>query len=296
MTIALFAWPRKSGWIEVVPFTTNSSRSSLNIDPFLVIRNKSLPSFSWNLPRLIPQRLPVLDLSTNNDLRWINTNVSSSMSACGRALRELYIEQRSTGDPLADLKEEFFTILMHVCGIYYEAPQKVFYLDVPGVGVMSIIFITQVRLEENDTTLVADAHVMALAMDLIHKFGCELLSLHDPEAVSIGCVEESYKLWGSYLAASIERTRDRVHKPDCSIRKGRVKSATIQPFENVLCQCGAGKVSKEFKTVKEWQPFCPFATRCLLAPISPAHAMEQSITDVAFKILEEAVESRRRKD
>jgi MYND finger len=170
--------------------------------------------------------------------------------------------------------------------------KNVFYLDVPDLGRMSIIFVTKIKLEENDATLVADAYVVPLTMDLIQNFSSELCDLREAgPAISVKCSEESYKLWGFYLAACIERTRDWVHKPHCSIGKGAVESETIQPFDKVLCQCGAGKVSEEFESVKEWKPFSRFATRCLLTPIFASHAMEQSIPDDMFDDISKAGDS-----
>jgi MYND finger len=276
---------RKSGWVEVVvPFTTNLSASSLNCDPFPVIRNKLSSEFSWNLPRLSPQRLPALNLSTKNDIHWINSNLMNEFSVREMALRQQHTGDRTTGNPLADLKEELYSVFTNACGLgASETPLKVFYLDLPDLGSMSIIFVTKIKLEENDATLVADACVVPLTMDLIQNLSSELRDLREAgPAISVRCVEESYKLWGFYLAACIERTRDWVHKPHCSIRKGTVESETIQPFDQMLCQCGAGQVSEEFKSVKEWKPFSRFATRCLLTPIFASHAMEQSIPDDIF--------------
>ena len=285
---------RKSGWIEVViPFTMNISSSSFNFGEFPVIQKGVAQPFSWNLPRITPRRLPAVNLFTKNDLQWINTNVTASFSVRERTLREQHIKERTTGNPFVDLKEELFSFFMQASGVQssFKKPQKFLFLETPELGVMCVIFVTQIRLEEDDATVVADAHVLPLTPRLVKDLASELHALNQHGAVTIRCVDASYKLWGLYLAASIERSRDWVHSMHCHRTVSR-KSSSIQPFEDLICECGTGKVSDEFKAVKEWKAFRPFVTRCLLTPIFAAPGMEGSIPKSFFNKFQELMGSK----
>jgi MYND finger len=272
---------RKSGWIEaVVPFTTNTSPASFNVDPFSIIREKSLTPYSWTMPRVIPKGLPVVQLSTDNNLGWIRDHVMSSFSNRERALRDDNFNTRTTGDGFVDLKEELFIIILRAAGLQDPSPHKIFLLETPSMGVCCVIFVKHVKLEESYATLAADAYVLVLTPDLVHRFSRELLDLNEGGAIQIKCSEESYKVWGRYLAASIERCRDWVHTKRCATAGYKThEDDTNQPLLRWICRCGAGKVPQEFREEKRWKPFSPFVVRCLLTPVFPAPSMELQIPE-----------------
>jgi hypothetical protein len=126
---------RKSGWIEVVvPFTTNVSPSSFNVDPFSIIRERSLTPYNWTMPRVVPKSLPVVQLFTDNKLGWIRSHLTSAFSSRERSLRDQHIHARSTGDGFVPLKEELFVILLRASGLEDPSPHKVFLLETPSMG------------------------------------------------------------------------------------------------------------------------------------------------------------------
>jgi hypothetical protein len=181
---------RKSGWIETVaPFIMSPTASSFNFAKLPIIKEATALYYSWNLPRLSPKLLPQLNLLTTNDLSWINTNVSSSFSARERTLREDHLKDLTTGDVFVDMKENIFSLFAMCSGAgcfpnsNVVTVQKVFFLDVNTVGVMSIIFVTGLRLDLNDCTLVVGSYVLPLTPELVSIFANELSLLREKEGL-----------------------------------------------------------------------------------------------------------------
>lgn len=273
---------RKSGWIEVIaPFITNSSGSSFNFTKFPVMKDDMGKYYSWNMPRLSIELLPQLKFSTNAGLNWINMNIGSSFSLRERSIREKHINDLSSGDPLVDLKENIFSLFMRGTGIQrhretgFEHPPKVFFLRVHEAGIMSIIFLIGIRLEPNDSTLVADSYVFPLNPILVSTFSKELSLLSEMGGIVLRCSVNSYKLWTLYIRASVERSRSWSHRSSCA---GKLQDGMVDHLQQFLCQCGAGNVTKEFEEVSEWKSFTPFVTRCLFTPLFPVQCMEPIMT------------------
>ena len=175
---------RKSGWIDIItPIVKSPSGSSFNFTRFPVIKQAAGSFYPWNLPRVFPDLLPSLKLSTKNDLGWVMNNVSGSFSAQERALREKHLRDITTGDILTDLKEDIFSLFVKGAGIesigtsVNKTGPKTFFLEMEGSGVMTIIFLIGIRLDINDATVVADSYVLPLVPELVATFGKELYQL-----------------------------------------------------------------------------------------------------------------------
>jgi len=178
---------------------------------FPVIKQAPGEFYSWNLPRLFPDVLPKLNLSMNADLSWSKTNVSTSFSSRERSLHEEHMNAITTGDILADLKENVFSLLLNSAGLgpmsNGKAGPRTFFLDMEGEGVMTIIFFVGIRLDINDATVAADSYVLPLVPELVGIFGSELYTLSEKGGVSLKCTKPAYKLWTSFIKASVERSR-----------------------------------------------------------------------------------------
>ena len=282
---------RKSGWIEVLaPFGQRSSLNSSFDFCFLPIMHRmDSGSYSWNLPRLLPSILPKLDLSASN-LNWIDPNVASSMSARERTLREAHIGEITSGDDLVELKESIHAFFCRSAGVARlpnststPGPARLFTLNTPSEGGKCIIFVTGVRLEPNDCTIVVDAYVLPLTEDILFRISSALSSILS-HMLQLKCTEGSYELWTSYIKASVERGRYWNHLPSCPHKFQNGDADCLQQF---LCRCGAGKVTKEFQSVKAWKRFTPFVTRCLFTPPFAVPWMESTWPEDPIAKLEE---------
>ena len=272
---------RKSGWIEViVPFTMNPTNSSFNFPMFPIRKKKSGNYYAWNLPRLTTNLLPRLNLDTKNDLTWINTNVSGSHSLRERTIREKYLKGITTGDDLVDLKTNIFTLFTVSSGTARSpngeitGPKRLFFLDMEGSGIMSIIFVIGFRLDQYDSTVVVDSFVLPLVPEIVEMLCKELDILRRTTGLVLRCTVNEYKLWTGYIRASVERSRTWNHRSNCD---GKLRGGLIGDIQQYPCLCGAGKAIHEFNSVPQWKPFGPFVTRCLFAPLFPVPGMEQVV-------------------
>ena len=110
-----------------------------------------------------------------------------------RKLRDQHIHETTTGNRLVDLKEELFLIVVRASGLSpASSPEKVFFLHTPSLGVMCIIFVTHIRLDESNATLVADTCILPLTTESVMKLGSELYGVQTKRAVTVRCSEESY--------------------------------------------------------------------------------------------------------
>ena len=272
---------RKSGWIEViVPFTMNSTNSSFNFPIFPIRKENPGNYYAWNLPRLTTNLLPRLNLNTKNDLTWINTNVSGSYSVRERTTREKNSKGITTGDDLVDLKMNILTLFTASSGTArlpageINGPRRLFFLDMEGSGIMSIIFVVGFRLEQYDSTVVVDSFVLPLVRETVEMFCKELDILRRTTGLVLRCTVNEYKLWTGYIRASVERSRTWNHRSNCD---GKLRGGLIGDVQQYPCLCGAGTAIDEFTGVAQWKPFAPFVTRCLFTPLFPVPEMEQVV-------------------
>src|SRR5947207_2592286 len=71
---------RKGGWFEIIA----KFETSFKIDtiPFPLVRDSTtMSTASWNLPRVVIDLLPTLDLSNSLQLEWIRANLKSMFTA-----------------------------------------------------------------------------------------------------------------------------------------------------------------------------------------------------------------------
>jgi hypothetical protein len=227
--------------------------------------------YSWTMPQVLPKSLPVLQLSTKNNLNWIKTHVTSAFSESFAISLWVHVQ------PATDSSVSKKRCSRFLCLQWAEGPFliKVFLLETPSIGVCCVLFIKHIKLDESYATLAADAYVLVLTVDLIHRYPRQLSDLNEGGAIQVKCSEESYKTWGRYLAASIERCRDWMHTERCSIaNRSTHEDEATQPLLRWICNCGAGKVPQEFRDDRRWRPFSPFVVRCLLGPLFPAPLMD----------------------
>jgi len=79
-------------------------------------------------------------------------------------------------------------------------------------------------------------------------------------------MDREIKFWRQILPAFAERVVDRSWEHD--LRVCKYTNADIIPNEvESICDCGRGKVSREFLEVEEWRPFARDVQRIALSPL-----------------------------
>ena len=138
---------------------------------------------------------------------------------------------------------------------------------VGGIGVYTLIFVNDIRLDLASHTIVADACVIPLSKQNFYKLSPALnrITGHIVIATSDG----ETKLWKLLLPALAERCRTWKHLPTCEyLRQGIPAYMEDQKFEaSPLCSCGKGKDLGTFGTRPEWKEFHSEATKIALSPL-----------------------------
>lgn len=94
--------------------------------------------------------------------------------------------------------------------------RRLFFLDMEGSGVMSIIFVIGFRLEQYDNTVIVDSFVLPLVPEFVEGFWRELDILRREKGLGLRCTVREYELWTMYIRASVERSRTWNHRSNCN--------------------------------------------------------------------------------
>ena len=139
-----------------------------------------------------------------------------------------------------------------------------------GIGIYTLIFVNDVRLDLASHTVVADACVIPLSEQNFDKLSPALLRLFEIGGPStIDTPNDEAKLWRLLLPALAERCRTWKHLLTCEYLLQGIPTY-MERFENdtsPLCSCGKGKDLGTFGTRPEWKEFHSEATRIALSPL-----------------------------
>jgi len=139
------------------------------------------------------------------------------------------------------------------------------------IGMHTLIFVNDIRLDLASHTIVADACVIPMSDQNVDKLSPVLKRLtgirHD--LIRIVTPDDETRLWKLLLPALAERCRTWKHLPNCEyLLRGIPTYMEGLEFEpSPLCSCGKGKDLGTFGTRPEWKEFHAEATRIALSPL-----------------------------
>ena len=169
-------------------------------------------------------------------------------------------------DVLANLKESLASIILHSCGLGNEGVKRIFSLNDTSVGGYTLIFVADIRLDASTHSIVADAWVLPLTLDILPSIGKGLGALAT-SVVQIRTDTVEMHAWKRLLPAFVERCRTWTHKKNCPYLK-QGPPLSLEVAESSICQCGAGVGAPgRFGKVEAWKPFMPYVTRAALSPL-----------------------------
>ncbi|KAG2013101.1 hypothetical protein CC2G_010040 [Coprinopsis cinerea AmutBmut pab1-1] len=283
---------RKSSYIEVEGRIIYEPNTDPEHTLFPVIYDKSDGLVkSLNMHHLNLSSLPKLQAPltpTPTALRsMLNNHLGLTLSSTERRSKTLPAGQR-TG--LFHLKESIANIFMLVLWDNKNQPSA-FSLTSSEDGHWAFIFVDSVRLDVVGNTLVADACIFPLTMeimtkhtglffDTMQKFQSSIRQLTTPES-EVEC-------WKRVLPSLVERGRTWQHKPSCEYKPGQgefggggqVPRSTMLGF-NPICSCGEGVDLGGFgvngEESKKWKPFGRWVTRMALASPFPASMLGREL-------------------
>ena len=277
---------RTSSYVELeAPLLTDVLQGPFVIDPFPITQAEDQLVLR-NLPYLNLDVLPIIDLQNPHDnLSWLTTHTSLAMSSRERKLREQAMLPGAppTDDPRTNFKDGLFSMYMHFSGLQ-GSKQWVFGLNNPNQGGISIlIFISSLRLDAANHTVVLDGAILPLTLAILPKLYNQIAKITD-QICQININDEETNLWKHLLPAYVERARTWKHDGrKCEYRtKGQIP-LSLEQGTSPICSCGMGLLHPRFMSnVRGFENFFRhYATRVAISPLFACPLVELS-TDIEF--------------
>ncbi len=263
---------RRSSYVEVVAPIAFPMDENYRLPHFMyssIQAGKNYPVI-WNMPYLKLDCLPVLNVGKNMSLEWLVTHASLQLSARERKLRDAstsITHKVSHNDVRVGFKDGLFSMFMHFSGLQGRKAY-IFGINNPnGGGIHILIFVSCLRLDIANHTVILDSAVLPLTDRLMPRLQQFLGPLSGMEFCNIVVDDDELKLWKELLPCFVERCRNWVHRPSCEyVAKAQIPLST-ENGEPVLCSCGNGTLPPGFVSgIPEWHVASKFAVRAALSP------------------------------
>ncbi|KAJ7652134.1 hypothetical protein DFH06DRAFT_1094388 [Mycena polygramma] len=271
---------RKSSYIEIiVPASRPFTEGGMKTNPFPVI-GANTKLHPWNIHRLNLTRLPILNVQTASQKKWLNQHLGSMLSAREYALRKAYED-----DALMRVKDTLNTIFVGSTGSQGGDVNKVFNLvetDTNNINCDTVIFVSNHRYDLSSHTVICDGYVLPLTKKLLANIKGPFEKLLQAKTMrSIGASKVEIDAWKRLLPALVERCRSWKHRESCEyIAQGRVP-LSVEMERDPLCSCGKGQDVGGMQKVTEWAKLAPFATRIAFSPLFAVSYLEKVGRDPA---------------
>ncbi|KAL1962427.1 hypothetical protein VTN77DRAFT_9698 [Rasamsonia byssochlamydoides] len=280
---------RKSSYIEYI--APVAAKDSLSVRPESLFPTvlQETPTLR-NLPYVKLDRLPILNIKDKSNLEWMNPHVGSMFSARERRERDTCLKSGiKCQDSRINFKDSLLSLFMHFTALQGGQRHAVFGIDHRGNGGVHILILpSNVRLDMSNQSVVLDAAVVPLSMDVIPKLMPFFSAALTSDLVSILVDDSELLLWKHALPAFVERCRDWEHTSSCEYKaKGQIP-VSVKFGEPILCSCGKGKFSKDYKIDKPalWKDVCKHAVRAAISPCFSVPFVERTLALSMSKINE----------
>ncbi|KAJ6125524.1 hypothetical protein N7471_012841 [Penicillium samsonianum] len=266
---------RKSSYLELVADIAKSTDwSTLRSFMYPVFLDSGSPAL-WNMPHVNLSSLPTIDLTnpSSERLKWLRVHLPTMWSASETALKfNPSLSASPNARARVDFKDGLFHIFLGFSGT--AGPQaSVYGIDCPEEkGVQMLIFVSKMLLDVSNRTVVLDAAVLPLYIDLMPEIMPALQEMANSNYApkSIRTSKDELYLWKEALPAWTERCRSWAHRPNCEyVATGKIP-LSIKFGGRVLCSCGEGTLPTDF--MPEFGGWEDLAKHCVRMAISPAFA------------------------
>lgn len=252
-----------------------------SLSPFPISREGQLFNL-LNIHYLNLNRLPALKLPMKHEkIQWISSHLGMSLSKNERITKEKPTQQDR--GILVNLKESIGAVFLNWAGVGKGSKRFMpFGLSNPtrGMGVYTLIFVNDIRLDLASHTIVADACVIPLFDKNLDKLYPALQRLSSHGLCEIVTLDDETRLWKKFLPALAERCRTWKHLPTCEYLRKGIPVCTEGFEESPLCSCGKGKDLGHFGMRPQWREYHSEATRIALSPLFPYSFMEHTMSSM----------------
>ncbi|KAI0338023.1 hypothetical protein BDW22DRAFT_823484 [Trametopsis cervina] len=261
---------RKSSWVEVVAPLVEASGLSPNR---FIVCGKDNSRTPWNIQRIFLDRMPVVDVSHKEAVKWLDVHLNMAFSD---REKDMINRDDHPRPAMCEVKHTIMDLFRHVLDLKGEKIRTcVFGLPhASGEGIRTIIFVEKVVLDLASHSIIADGYVLPVRPSLLKNRRRELGALEAKAIARFACTKEEITEWEHLIPAFVERCRDWDHKDNCAYSGQTTTSLAAQEGEISICDCGRGKVSPSFRTRKEWAPFAPYVTRIAISPLFAVSYLE----------------------
>ncbi|KAK4238360.1 hypothetical protein C8A03DRAFT_43874 [Achaetomium macrosporum] len=260
---------RKSSYIEViVPTVTSPAQMPSEALAYPVLLDSGVPT-AWNMAYLNMQHLPILDTFQHSKLGWLTPHVSGMLSARERRLRDDPSLPTLEGEQMRlDFKDSLFSLFMHFTGLQGQR-EHIFGLHNPsGGGVHILLFVSALRLDLANRTVVLDVAALPLYHALMPRITSFLKALTERGFVQLRIDDAELRLWKQALPACVERCRSWTHRSGCEYAvAGQAPPLSVENGQPLLCRCGNGVFPDNFEVnVPQWRSVAKYAVRAAISP------------------------------
>jgi hypothetical protein len=181
---------------------------------------------------------------------------------------------------MVNLKESIATIFIKYSGL--DDPKHArkpfgLYHPVHGVGVYTLIFVNDIKLDVASHAVVVDACVVPLIEKIMPKISPVLARLSEG-LIQIVTLDDETRAWRLLLPAFAERCRTWKHLGTCEYRTNGIPAEVDGVDVSPLCSCGRGKNLGSFGNVPDWKLLRGEATRIAIGPLFSFSSMEGEIS------------------
>ncbi|KAF4512046.1 hypothetical protein G6O67_001231 [Ophiocordyceps sinensis] len=259
---------RTSGYVEVIaPLADPVTSDSLADFIYPTRLSPASVPVTLNTPHVNLDNLPVLNMNKKAEMEWLIMQTSLQFSAREKQLRKVTGESENLR---VEFKELIFNMFMIVSGLQGKQQTGLFAINHPKRGgVHMLILVSAMRLDGDAASVVLDAAVIPLTMELIasKRFESFLILFQTLDCCMLNVNDADLILWKRTLPSLVERCRTWNHTPECEYkRKGAMVPLSIEPTKQFLCSCGNGKLPKDFVSLPKWHAAAPNAVRVAISP------------------------------
>ncbi|KIW26336.1 uncharacterized protein PV07_09436 [Cladophialophora immunda] len=268
---------RKSSYIELICSVADGADwSSFCSFMYPVLLDADIVT-AWNIPYLKLDSLPVLDLRQQERLDWLTTHTSMMFSGSERSLRSNPQLQAPLGERTrVEFKDSLFSLFIHYSGL--QGPRaSVFGITCPTDGGVHIsFFVSSLRLDLSNRTVVLDTAVLPLQDTLIPRIALFLGSLtKNGGFCQIRATEAEMRVWKQVLPGLVERTRNWSHNAECEYLAERRVQLSVEKGQKLLCSCGDGSIPSGFVTsIPNWRKVAKYTVRAAISSCFSAAMFE----------------------
>jgi len=139
----------------------------------------------------------------------------------------------------------------------------------PKIGLYTLIFVNELRLDLSSRSVVVDACVVPLTKYNTQKV---MATMQIDGLSTISLVEDDGRAWKAVLPVFAERCRTWKHNDQCEYRKCGIPACGEGAWDfaaSPLCSCGLGQDLGAFAELPDWKPIHSEATRIAISPFFP---------------------------